>query len=75
MSQPNSIKARLGEPDHEMGYRDATLRERLTPDEYAGFSKWMGGQTVCGDGFGGMVCYTYDVKRYFRIIPGKEVFD
>lgn len=38
-------KPPIGEPDHPLGYRLATLKARLAAEEWAAFSAWYAGQT------------------------------
>ena len=65
-------------PDHPMGYRVSTLQERLAKTQMDALSDWMRGQTITNenpDGSGEWVWYTWDVQRFFQIVPGKEIFD
>ena len=64
----------VGEPDHKLGYRVKTLQDRLTRTEFEALDKWMHGQTCAADE-NGLVYYEWDVKRFFEIEPGKEVWD
>jgi hypothetical protein len=70
------IEQRLGEPDHEFGYTREALMDRLMAFEWRKFVEWIDGQTMAlNEKTGGPVFFTWDVKRFFEIVPGKKVFD
>lgn len=66
---------RLGQPDHELGYTKRALESRLGGGEMTALDTWMIGQTMALDETEGPVYYTWDVQRFFGVVPGREVFD
>lgn len=59
------------QPDHEYGYTEAYLKEKMGPVMFSNFRVWMYGQTVALDGEI-TVYYRQDVDRF---LSGGRVID
>jgi len=71
-----NVKDRLGDPDHRMGYRDSTLRARLTDSEYTAVCRWMrSDRAVLDEETGEIVNSARDVQRFLRIVPDTPFWD
>ena len=71
-----SVKERLGDPDHRLGYRDSTLRSRLTDCEYTAVRRWMrSDRGVIDEVTGEIVNSALDVQRFLRIVPDMSLWD
>lgn len=62
-------------PNDKWGYTLPYLKEILEEDTYQEFIEWLTGQTVAVSKDGEHVALEYDVHRFFKIIPGKDVWD
>ncbi len=59
------------EPDHEMGFRESTLKREMG-EGFDAFDRWMRGQTVAVSEDGEVIYYPHDVYRY---LDGRPIVD